>query len=379
MSCKHINTSLKNLYLNVYRDQAPTLVAVDTEHFGFLAAAEKVIELQATKLIFYDHRLNPSFILNALKAKGYPLENIKIVFHLYGNPAEKLKWWLQAYNSSPQSQWQFITSCSTSMKIFKTFFISSPPVLVMPFPITESALNVAEENIFEKLKSKDCAIYSGRLSPDKNIHLLIPLISKLRKKNPNLALILVGPFDDLHTFNILKNSNSYQQIISNLITEFDPNNEFIFYFSKVEQNELNQLYKASKIMISLSTLFGEDFGMSIAEGAKLGLSVYLTRWGGYKDHSEHLSGLNYINVKIDQNDYSFELPAKLRIHSDQEREEMISLNNDVYSNQYCQEKYKEIFNNEKIKVDLIRVSNTLNRNIKLFNNEFIKDYDVLWK
>lgn len=377
MSCSHINRGLRGFYMSVYKPFEPILIAVSTQHFGFLDAIEKIIKYKPKKLVFYDHRLNPSFILSSLKSSEYPMEELEIIFHLYGNPAEKLNWWLKAYNASPQSKWQFITSCESSKVIFESFFKIPPSVLVMPFPCDEYRESTTNEE-FEYLNSQNCIIYSGRISPDKNVHLLIPFVAKLRKSDPSLSLILVGPFDDLHNFSIDDNKHSYQLIISNQIKKYDPDGEFIYYYSKMSSERLDKLYKKSNYMISLSTLFGEDFGMSIVEAAKNGLCVYLTKWAGYKDHAKHLHGLNYIDVIVDKSDLTISLPDKLKPTSKMIKSKNIELNSFIYSQKYCEGIFKEFFSNKKVKLDLIKISITLSRNVKTMNSEFIKEYNVLW-
>lgn len=309
MSCQKINAFLIRMYKTVLSNKDLVHFTLSGEHYDNLRLANEIISQKINHLIFYDHRLNPNFVLEPLIAHQTDISHIKVSIHLYGNPFEKIQWWSNALSNLGKNKIQLITSSSDMAEIAKLLFKSPPPIFISPFGVSSKFKfdEKIRKNIREKFKlnNEKVFLYTGRISPRKNIHLIIELFNHIKRNNDKL--FLVGPFDNYNSID--NSSHDYQFFISELINKIDPKRKNILYISKCKEEELINFYNMSDYFINLSTMPGDDFGMSIAEAACNGLPILLTKWAGHKDHLQLAQGIEFVEVLKNGNDQTLSFPS----------------------------------------------------------------------
>ena len=135
-----------------------------------------------------------------------------------------------------------------------------------------------------KLGGSETLVYAGRLSPEKNISLLIWTFHYLQKEHfPDLKLKLFGSFDNSAPFDLGRMlDRDYQREIEELVAELEWTTapEFCGHLAPDEWIECEI---SDPIYISLSTFIQEDYGVSLAQAQEKGWPSIVTNWGGQAD------------------------------------------------------------------------------------------------
>ena len=131
--------------------------------------------------------------------------------------------------------------------------------------------DISKENeIIEKIKrfkgNDDLLLYIGQISERRNILFIIELMNELKKKIPNIKLVIVGNGEK-------KYKNSCFNRIEKLKLADD-----IYYAEGIEQNQLSSLYKLASAFL-LPTKY-EIFGMVMLEAMYFGIPLITTDNGG---------------------------------------------------------------------------------------------------
>lgn len=135
-------------------------------------------------------------------------------------------------------------------------------------------------------------LYSGRVIPEKNVHILVALFDTIRAQVPGAHLVLAGAVGsagkDLERFGVrpVWLSNTFARLIGRM--EFP---ERVHTPGFVDTARLRELYNAADLTVSLTLNPDENFGMSQVESLACGTPVVCTAWGGLKDTvAEGVSG-----------------------------------------------------------------------------------------
>lgn len=159
-------------------------------------------------------------------------------------------------------------------------------------------------------KNEKLIVYSGRLSQQKNVHLLVKEFRSLAEQYPNpLRMVLVGSFDDMGAA-VLGLPSPLGWYFQKMRTALDllPNNlrDRIQIQGFKSAEEIRDLLNAADLFWSLSTHHNEDFGMAIAEALACGLPSVITDWAGYSSFRQGGLPCELAEVKL--------LSAGLQIH-----------------------------------------------------------------
>jgi glycosyltransferase involved in cell wall biosynthesis len=151
---------------------------------------------------------------------------------------------------------------------------------------------IARKEIFPtspKLTSLDLKkdihlFYSGRLSSQKNIELVIAFYKVLEEKlENNIRLSFYGEWDN----NIPKSRGRY--IIESFQSEVESfQNKLIFknkprYIHGLKSDQWIKDLDSHSVLLNFSTFVCEDYGVSVAQTQSLGLPMILSNWGGHGD------------------------------------------------------------------------------------------------
>lgn len=304
VSCQKI---VANLWLN-YKEASDEVTSL---HFGveqksqdLITLAEKIINEKPATVSFIDHRPHPLELLQYLVPMWMQRFNQlpEFIFHLYGDFTLNYGKWASLARILKGAKTKFCVASSAQQKLMQKLYDGE--TFIHPFSVethefyysdelrekTRKELGVTQEKIF---------IFTGRLSYQKNIHLLVEqFLQHLTLTQSHDKLLLFGHFDDLgDPFVDYKSApGEYFHQIQSLLQNHLKRKQIEFK-GMANSETLNAYYNASDYFISLSTHNDEDFGMSIAESSVCGLPSILTSWGGF--HDFNFPGNHFLEVKIE--------------------------------------------------------------------------------
>jgi glycosyltransferase involved in cell wall biosynthesis len=261
---------------------------------AILELAECIEKNKPDRLIFVDHLPPPPLVLSYLSLV-IDLEKLPpITFHIYGDFTYFAREWINAGELIKNHPLQFIVASDSQKKLLEGFLVKNKLInngiekLCFPVDSEEYYFNEIERDDFRKehgLGPKDeIILYTGRISLQKNVDLLIKEFLKIKRNGKNYHLWLVGAFDDVGADLIGYESfagymfSKIQLILDNALPE---QVEKIKFFGLQGKENLRKINSASDHFASFSLYHDEDFGMSPAEALSTALSCVLTDWGGY--------------------------------------------------------------------------------------------------
>lgn len=190
---------------------------------------------------------------------------------------------------------RFFESGNWPNKNFKFWCLSSKVqmVLIDLLKLPADSINVIpryqlfEKNQFLKycdLKQDVQIVYSGRLSSQKNIEMVLAFGEILKEKiHKKVEILLLGEWDNLAPKNRGRYQiNSYQKIVEKFQSNLKIKQSVSFIHHLNYEEWLNQL-SSNCILVNFSNFVCEDFGVSIAQAQQLGIPIILSKWGGHCD------------------------------------------------------------------------------------------------
>jgi len=274
---------------------------------------EMIKTIKPDKIIFVDHLPVPPLVMSYLTLLYNVRRLPSIVVHVYGDFtyfAEKFSYLNQYYEGHKV---KFITASKAQKNLLNYFLNENDNVEQYCFPVNNSEyyFDAEERKVVRsenKLTSDEFVlIYTGRISLQKNVDLLISTFSELKKKNPEvkLKLWLVGGFDDVGADFLgfkMHHGQMFYKInnqVANLPKEIA---EAITFFGYQDKVSMRKLLNASDLFVSLSLYHDEDYGMSPAEALSTGIRSLLTDWGGYSSFCSD-NGWDCKKIGVDISDF----------------------------------------------------------------------------
>ena len=294
VSCRAISANLQTSYklLPDYQFKNFFFDPQDSVYQGRRVALD-IASWQADKVIFLDHDPHPGPVFKFWREET-PQYRPEIIVHVYGDFSLNAGKWIDCESSLFDHQVQFFCASPKQAKLVQRFLQYSNAgelTQVVPFPVDKTTY-FCDANLRSNARNKlnlnneTMFFYSGRLSLQKNIiQLLRSFELYQRVVNPTSQLFLAGPFDDLGNPYLGKNppaglmNYDVQMLLQSLFP--GARRKRIQYLGTLASQELNQVYNAADVFVSLSTHHDEDFGMSPAEALMTGTPCVLTDWGGY--------------------------------------------------------------------------------------------------
>lgn len=127
-------------------------------------------------------------------------------------------------------------------------------------------------------------VYSGRISLQKNSHLLVSLLKDLEREHKNIYLMMVGFFDNFYIPEFSNQLPPDSKVeFYKLIDEFDLASKVRIFDNQNDPDLYAEMLSMADIGINLTTLISENFGYTPVEMQACGLPVIGTDWGGLKD------------------------------------------------------------------------------------------------
>jgi glycosyltransferase involved in cell wall biosynthesis len=255
--------------------------------------AQKIFDLKPERIVFLNYRC-PASLLLALARRYSDHAMPPLYLHIYGNFTLQAAAWHELVTRIEGLPVTLIAASKRHQALLRKIFPSNRlAIRHCPFPVDTEGFHFSEKDRMRlrkewSLSSDEILLcYAGRLTMQKNIDTLLRAFSRLCAQSTQpLRLILCGPFDDcgLPQANLLPGRGSafflHQHLLRLLPHEVQ---ERILIIDRVEQPNLQKIFCAADIFVSLSTHHDEDFGIAPAEAISTGILSVLTDWGGYSD------------------------------------------------------------------------------------------------
>lgn len=198
---------------------------------------------------------------------------------------------------------RLIVNCTAEAQwLTQVAFSGAPlPITVAPLPVDESLFSPATDAERKELRrqlgmdeNERLIVYSGRISAQKNLHSILPVLYEICLRHKHVKFVAVGPSDDLGVPHI-RNQNRlrYNVELSRLIQRFHLQ-KTVRFEANVDQPRLAEWLKACDLHVSLTLHACEDYGYGIAQGLATGAPTVITRWGGGIDLARVASGVDVL-------------------------------------------------------------------------------------
>lgn len=206
--------------------------------------------------------------------------DIPFIFHLYGHAT--IAMWPEARFGALELFTKgdvFIGTCPGDLKCMQ---LSIPDALTLDIPYPY------EEMTDERKMPEHSPVfaYVGRLSDQKNIHVLIEAYSKLPECS--LPLFIYGKEDFLGSPNMGIDSTQCLENLQRLCEELHLNDKIHFKGFKTRE-EIYREIGTNHIFVSASTHSDENFGMAAMRSLALGGKAVLSSWGGHIHFKKHFT------------------------------------------------------------------------------------------
>jgi glycosyltransferase involved in cell wall biosynthesis len=184
---------------------------------------------------------------------------------------------------------RLVCNCKADKEVIMKFL--NPPtanlIEVLPnlFDIGDFQLSINKEDAKEMLGIKadiNLILYGGRITPQKNIHVLFLILSKLIKNGRKFHLLLAGNKDNFGSPEFNRTGYDYVEYLRGQINTLGLN-DHVSFIDHQNTESLKILYKAAYVYITPSLLHDENFGLGPIEAMAAGTPVLCSDWGGFKD------------------------------------------------------------------------------------------------
>lgn len=294
VSCQKIVTNLLKAYELNRSDVDLTLVDFSNRitDYDFVTSGTKIVKAKPDIVVFLDHQPHPVYFLSWVAREFKEINHTaSYVFHLYGDFTLTFKEWV---NLEPLIEKMNVLwyAASERQRAMLSEFIPADQIHVCPFPVDPSEFRWSgkRDEAFRAQqgwkKDETVFLFTGRLSRQKRIHLLVETFAEWRKETKaNARLVLVGDPDNLGEPWLGKGEydSEYFHLLTELMEELSPEEQAgITFYGFRPNKELPAFYQAADCLVNISVHNDEDYGMTCAEAQACGLPMILTDWAGFQ-------------------------------------------------------------------------------------------------
>ncbi len=129
-------------------------------------------------------------------------------------------------------------------------------------------------------KDSRILLYTGRLSPDKNIGAISVVYDQISKDTPNVSLLL-------------SYKTAVEPYIQHLLNVWEPKNIKILHSNR---EQLKYVYSAADLFVSCATDYFETFGLSPLEANACGVPAVVPNWVGFNSYMRDMSSNSFVDV-----------------------------------------------------------------------------------
>lgn len=182
-----------------------------------------------------------------------------------------------------------VVNCAADLKIMRKFF-DNAQLRLLPFVFDESVFYPLDETTRQAMRASlgfgagdRILVYAGRLTLEKNVHTLLKIFRVVQDLLPNAHLVVAGqgaenPFPEFGVFPV-----NMRNTLVRTIHKLGLAQERLHFVGAKNADELRGLYNLADVLINLTLLHDECFGLGQVEAMACGTPVVGTNWGGLKD------------------------------------------------------------------------------------------------
>jgi glycosyltransferase involved in cell wall biosynthesis len=165
---------------------------------------------------------------------------------------------------------------------------------LLPYPVPRHVRGI--EHVHQRqLPWSRSLVYVGRVTPQKNVHLLLSCVAALGARGLPVSLTIVGAEDGSSFPEACWNADGYSSYLRSLAERLGVVDR-VRFVGAVAPSEVASHYLNADINMTLSTFRTEDFGFVQVEAAAAGLPTVATAWGGFWDTVA--AGVSGIHVPV---------------------------------------------------------------------------------
>jgi glycosyltransferase involved in cell wall biosynthesis len=185
---------------------------------------------------------------------------------------------------------RIVCDCTADRNILRIFM--SPPqpnsLAVAPLPIDLSSFIEAARHTDSTIRDKlgltpedHFILFSGRLTPQKNFHTLLPMMASLRARGVRAVLVAAGYADS--TTPTASNSGSYLNYLDALVERYGLH-ECVRFVGPQPPDELPLWYSSASVVVTPTVMYDANFGLVAIESMASGTPAIVSDWGGLRDY-----------------------------------------------------------------------------------------------
>lgn len=205
------------------------------------------------------------------------LTNIPLVIPIFGDMTIETRLWIKLGQSLKGRPITFLGASTRQCQQLEKFIMGAS-IKKLPYPLPAFWFSPLIEQERKEVK----LVYSGRLTPQKNVLELMHCFVQVLTLRPEMELHIAGNFHEMgyHFHGIFHDPKDYELRFFELVKKSQGK---IIYHGFLSQTDLKNLYEKSDVFVSLSTYHDEDFGVSVAQAIARGMRAVLSDWGGHGD------------------------------------------------------------------------------------------------
>ncbi len=183
-----------------------------------------------------------------------------------------------------------LVSCTADGEIFKRLVErTDASVYVLPFgidcqifkPLPEDCNRMARLSMGVGVDTP-LLLYSGRIHPEKGLHILIWMLEEIVQRNDKVVLCIAGPIENERFPHFNVPTDGYYSYLRELIVSRKLGHHVLFVGNQ-PQKSLAALYSTADVLIHPTISPTENFGYTPVEAMACGTPVVCSHLGGMKD------------------------------------------------------------------------------------------------
>jgi glycosyltransferase involved in cell wall biosynthesis len=288
LSCRVIGSNLVKMWTSS-RTFKTKVFAVPLNKRSFKENILKIQAYRPDQIVLIDHAPQPAEFLAAFFA-NWTNESIPVVnVHVYGDFVMEAAAWRNVEKTLKGHAVRWLVPSLRHGELLRRLLRKPSSLNVVPFPVDPkmfSHCSAEGQRLRRELKiprSKTVFVYSGRLSLQKNIALLLKSFLSSRRHR-DAILILAGRIDEkgARYFGIRQKLGSYDRQLQTVMSAFEGAADRLRWVDHASTKDVAAICNASDAYISLSTHHDENYGMAPIEALCTGTKAILSRWGGFE-------------------------------------------------------------------------------------------------
>lgn len=191
-----------------------------------------------------------------------------------------------------------IVNCQSDINIINSICNTVKPNLcLLPLPVDKKMFykinKKTAKNVFDIKSDYLCLGFVCRLLPQKNAHIFLRLVEKIKRKiDKKIKVLIIGNYwIDYPILDYV--SSEYPKYLQNLIKDLDLIDEVVSLPSELSNEELMYAYNAMDFLIHPTNSLDENFGYVPIEAMACGTPVIGAAYGGLKDSITPEIGLKF--------------------------------------------------------------------------------------